>query len=253
MCLRSSWSTCLGTHAKAHFGKHLICNFLCGCVGTSEWWNATFILLQCWLEERGAYHSSLHFSWAWGLAVFFGDCVSLISTKYHMNIYFPIFFDSNASWSLPPPLGLYIYNLISSLLQADIAINLHKSSKCKVTSSFKNCVNMATTASSARAATFMAFLALALFGLCLTVIMSLAEEYESLFSHTEEDTGNCPLSKPVPNPHCGCLGDDPICHGTHFCGGVSLQYAACHKCCWVQEHYGLLDKRSFKIYHGFQT
>ncbi len=77
-----------------------------------------------------------------------------------------------------------------------------------------------TTASGARAAAFMAFLALALFVLCLTVIMSLAEEYESLFTGTEEDKGNRSLSKSVLDPHCGCLGDDPICRGTHFCGGA---------------------------------
>ncbi len=136
------------------------------------------------------------------------------------HIYFPIYFDSNASLSLPSPLGLYIYNLISSLLLANIAINLHNSSKCKVPSSFKDFVDTATTASGARAAAFMAFLALALFVLCLMVIMSLAEEYKSLFSCTEEDKGNYPLSKPVLDPHCGCLGDDPICHGTHFCGGA---------------------------------
>jgi hypothetical protein len=136
------------------------------------------------------------------------------------HIYFPIYFDSNASSSLPPPLGLYIYNLISSLLLVDVAINLHKSSECKVPISFKDFVDTATTASGARAATFMAFLLLALFVLCLMVIMLLAEEYECLFSHTEEDNGNCPLSKPVLDPHCGCFGDDPICHGTHFCGGA---------------------------------
>jgi hypothetical protein len=39
--------------------------------------------------------------------------------------------------------------------------------------------------------------------------MLLAEEYESLFSHTEEDKGNCPLSKSVLNPHCDCLGHLP--------------------------------------------
>jgi hypothetical protein len=114
---------------------------------------------------------------------------------------------------------LYIYNLISSLLLADVAINLHKSSECKVPSRFKDFVDRATTAS-ARAAAFMAFLVLALFALYLTVIMSLAEEYESLLSCTEEDKGNCPLSKPVLDTQCGCLGDNPICHGTHFCGGV---------------------------------
>jgi hypothetical protein len=136
------------------------------------------------------------------------------------HIHFHIFFDSNASWSSPPPLGLYIYNLISSLLLVVVAINLHKSSKCKVPSSFKDFVDTATTASIARAAAFMAFFVLALFVLCLMVIMLLAEEYKSLFSCTEEDKGNCPLSKPVLDPHCGCLSDDPIRRGTHFCGGA---------------------------------
>ncbi len=46
-------------------------------------------------EKRGAFHSSLYFSWAWGLAFFFGECVSLISAKYH-HLFFFINFDSNA-------------------------------------------------------------------------------------------------------------------------------------------------------------
>ncbi len=75
----------------------------------------------------------------------------------------PINFDSNTSWSLLPPLGLYIYNLILGLLLADVAINLCNSSKWEVPSSFKDFVDMATTASGARAASFTAFLALALF------------------------------------------------------------------------------------------
>ncbi len=96
-------------------------------------------------------------------------------------IYFPINFDSNASWSLQPPLGLYIYNLFLGLLLADVAINLHESSdKCEVLSSFKEFVDTATTASGAGAAAFTAFLALAFFVLCLTAIVSLAEEYKSL-------------------------------------------------------------------------
>jgi hypothetical protein len=51
----------------------------------------------------------------------------------------------------------------------------------------------ATTNSSmsgAGAAAFTAFLALALYVLCLTSIMFLAEEYKSLFSCTEGDKGN---------------------------------------------------------------
>jgi hypothetical protein len=43
------------------------------------------MLFQCCLEKRGAYHSSVHLTWAWGLALFVG-CVSLISAKYHLFI-----------------------------------------------------------------------------------------------------------------------------------------------------------------------
>jgi hypothetical protein len=80
---------------------------------------------------------------------------------------------------------LYIYNLILGLLLADVAV--------KELSSFKDFVDTATTASGAGAATFTVFMALAFFVLCLTAIISLAEEYKSLFSRTEEDMGNCPL------------------------------------------------------------
>jgi hypothetical protein len=77
---------------------------------------------------------------------------------------------------------------------ADVAINLHESSnECQVLNSFNDFVDTATTTSSTGAAAFRAFLALAIFVLCLTAIMSLAEEYKSLFSCTEEDKGNCPL------------------------------------------------------------
>ncbi len=89
-------------------------------------------------------------------------------------IYFPINFDSNASWSSPPPLGLYIYNLILGLLPVDTVINLHKSSECEVLSSCKDFADTAPTNSSAGAAVFMTFLALVFFALCLTAIMSLA-------------------------------------------------------------------------------
>jgi hypothetical protein len=58
---------------------------------------------------------------------------------------------------------LYIDNLISGLLLVDVAINLHKSSKCKVPSSFKDLVDTATTTSGTRGAAFTAFLALAFF------------------------------------------------------------------------------------------
>ena len=92
-------------------------------------------------------------------------------------IYFPINFDSNTSLSLPPPLGLYISNLILGLLLADVAINLHKAFKCEVPSSLEAFMDTATTASGARAAASLALLVLALFVLCLKVIMLLAEEY----------------------------------------------------------------------------
>jgi hypothetical protein len=89
---------------------------------------------------------------------------------------------------------LYIYNIILGLLLADVAITLHKSSdKCKVPSSFKDFLDTATTANGTGAAAFKAFLVLALIVLCLTAIMSLAEEYKSLFPSTEEDKGNCPF------------------------------------------------------------
>jgi hypothetical protein len=50
---------------------------------------------------------------------------------------------------------LYIYNLILVLLLADVAINLHKSSECKVPSRSKDFVDTATTASGARAVVFI--------------------------------------------------------------------------------------------------
>jgi hypothetical protein len=89
---------------------------------------------------------------------------------------------------------LYIYNLILGLLLADVAISLHESfDKCKVLSSFKEFVVTATTTSGAGAAAFTAFLALSFFVLCLTAIVSLAEEYKSFFARTEEDKGNFPI------------------------------------------------------------
>ncbi len=81
---------------------------------------------------------------------------------------------------------MYINNLISGLLLADIAINHHESSECKVPSNYKDLVDMATTTSSTGAATFMAFLVV----LCLMSIMSQAEEYKSLSSRMEEDKSN---------------------------------------------------------------
>jgi hypothetical protein len=49
---------------------------------------------------------------------------------------------------------LYIYNLILGLLLADVAINLHESSECKVPSRSKDFVDTATTTSGASAVAF---------------------------------------------------------------------------------------------------
>jgi hypothetical protein len=117
---------------------------------------------------------------------------------------------------------LYIDNLISGLLLADIAINLHKSSKCEVRSSFKDFMDTATTASSTGAAVFTAFLALAIFVLCLTTIVLLAEEYKSLFSHTEKDKGNSLLSKPDPIPTVTALVLPPVAVALAFVEGRDL-------------------------------
>jgi hypothetical protein len=88
---------------------------------------------------------------------------------------------------------------------ADVAINLHKSSECKVPSSFKEFVDTAPTTRGTRAAAFTVFLALALFVLCLTAILLLAEEYKSLFSCTEKDKGDCPLSNQFMIPTVAAL------------------------------------------------
>ncbi len=96
ICLQASLWTCLSTHAKRRLDKRPICNYLCRCIGTSEWWNDTFVLFHWWLDKGGAYHSSFQFSWPYKSAVFVGECVSLISAKY--NLFFPIDFDSNTGW-----------------------------------------------------------------------------------------------------------------------------------------------------------
>jgi hypothetical protein len=157
---------------------------------------------------------------------------------------------------------LYIYNLISGLLLVDVAINLHKSSKWEVLSSFKDFIDMDTTAIGAGAVIFTAFLVLAHFVLCLTAIMLLAEEYKSLFSHMEEDNGNSTLSKPVLNPHCGCLGDATGCCSARFCGGrrshghlsiqwsindtISIRLITHH---FIQEHEAILASRLGYIFN----
>jgi hypothetical protein len=101
---------------------------------------------------------------------------------------------------------LYIYNLILGLLLAGIAINLHKFSECKVPSSFKDLMDTATTTSGTGAAAFTAFLAV----LCLTAIMSLAEEYKSLSSCTEEDKGDCCLLNQFLIPTVAALVMTPV-------------------------------------------
>jgi hypothetical protein len=96
ICLQASLWTHLRTNAKRRLDKHPICNFLCRRIGTSEWWNDTFVLFYCWLEKGGAYHSSLHFS----LGVGFGNfClwVCLPDQRRVSLIYFPINFDSNTN------------------------------------------------------------------------------------------------------------------------------------------------------------
>jgi hypothetical protein len=133
-------------------------------------------------------------------------------------VYFPIDFDSNASLSSLPPLGLYIYNLILGLLLVDVAINIHESSECNVPSSFKDFVDMATTASGTEADAFTAFLAV----LCLTAIMSLAEEYESLSFCTEEDKGNCPLSNQFSIPTVVALVMPPVAVALTYVYGWDL-------------------------------
>ncbi len=87
ICLQARLGTHLVAHAKVRLGKHPICNFLCRCIGISEWLNATFVLLQCWLKKGDTYHSSLHLFLVWGSAIFFGECVSLISAKNHLFIF----------------------------------------------------------------------------------------------------------------------------------------------------------------------
>ncbi len=108
-----------------------------------------------------------------------------------------------------------IYNLISGLLLEGIAINLHRFSDCEVLSGFKDFVDTATTASGAGAAAFMTFLAV----LCLTAIMSLAEEYESLSSHTEEDKGNRPLLNQFLIPSVAALVMPPVAMAFAFVEG----------------------------------
>ncbi len=96
-----------------------------------------------------------------------------------------------------------------------MAINLHKFSECKVPSSFKDFVDMATTASGTEAAAFMEFLAV----LCLMAIMSLAEEYESLSSRMEEDKGNRPLLNQFLIPNVAALVMPPVIMALTFVKG----------------------------------
>ncbi len=134
---------------------------------------------------------------------------------------------------------MYIYNLISGLLLADVAINIHESSKCKVLSSFKDFVDMATTASSAGAAAFTAFMALVLFILYLTAIMFLAEEYESLLSRMQEDKDDCPLLNQFLIPTVAALAMSPVVVALAYVEGGDLMGALCFNGAFMTL-YGLL-------------
>jgi hypothetical protein len=186
---------------------------------------------------------------------------------------------------------LYIYNLILGFFLVDIAINFHKSFECKMPSSCKDFMDMATTASGAWAAAFTAFLALAIFILCFAAIMLLAEEYKSLSSRMEEDKGKCLLLNQLSIPTVAALVIPPVAlvlafvEGgdltgiLHFNGAFMIPFlygllpiilhrstrqhqlqelaisliSSLPQVCWVQEHNVLLNKRFFKIYHGCQS
>ncbi len=79
-----------------------------------------------------------------------------------------------------------------------------------------------TTASDAGAAAFAAFSASALFVSCLTAVMSLAEEYESLFSRTEEDGGDCPVSNRFSIPAVAASVMPPVAVALAFAEGGDL-------------------------------
>jgi tyrosine-specific transport protein len=78
-----------------------------------------------------------------------------------------------------------------------------------------------TTASGAGAAAFTAFSASALFVSSLTAVMSLAEEYESLFS-VEEDDGDCPLSNRFSVPAVAASVMPPVAVALAFADGGDL-------------------------------
>jgi hypothetical protein len=88
--------------------------------------------------------------------------------------------------------------------------------------SFKDFMDMVTTDSGAGATAFMAFLVLALFVLCLMAITSLAEEYKSLLSQTEEDVGNCPLLNQFLIPTVAALVMPPVAVALAFMEGGDL-------------------------------
>jgi hypothetical protein len=177
------------------------------------------------------------------------------------------------------------------LLLADVAIYLHKSSKCKVPTCCKDFVDTAITTSGAGAAAFMVFLVLVLFVLCLKGMMSLVEEYESLSFCMEEDKGDCLLLKqfsiftvaalvvPPVAMTLTCVEGRDVMGALHFNGAFMIPFihgslpiilyrnmrqyhlqdlaissiSSLPQVCWVQENYVLSDKRLFKIHHGLQT
>jgi hypothetical protein len=94
-------------------------------------------------------------------------------------------------------------------------------SECDVPSSVKDFVDTATTASGTGAAAFMAFLAV----LCLTAIMSLAEECKSLSSRTEEEKGNRPLLNQFSIPTVAASVMPPVAVALSFVEGRDLMGA----------------------------
>lgn len=82
-----------------------------------------------------------------------------------------------------------------------------------------------STASSAGAAAFTAFSASALFVSCLTAVMSLAEEYESIFSRTVEDDYDCPLSNQFSIPAVAASVIPPVAVALAFSKGGDVTAA----------------------------
>ncbi len=63
---------------------------------------------------------------------------------------------------------------------------------------------------------------MALFVSCLTAIMLLAEEYKNLFSHTNEDKGDCPLLNQLSIRTVAALVMPPVAMALAFVEGRDL-------------------------------